>query len=78
MGGYFSRKYQVHRIAVLLLLGGVAFAVVRARTHIDQSPHIARKPAPELVGTQWINTAAPITLASQKGKVTLIDFWTFG
>lgn len=34
--------------------------------------------APELVGlTDWINSA-PLTLASLRGKVVIVDFWTFG
>ena len=33
--------------------------------------------APEFVGSQWINAAKPITLASRRGKVTLVHFWTF-
>jgi thiol-disulfide isomerase/thioredoxin len=34
-------------------------------------------PAPELTGiTNWINSQ-PLTLASLKGKVVLIDFWTY-
>jgi thiol-disulfide isomerase/thioredoxin len=35
---------------------------------------------PELVGTDWINTPdnKPLTLASRKGKVTVVEFWTFG
>jgi NADH dehydrogenase len=37
-------------------------------------------PAPELVGGPWLNTAsgAPIKLAARRGKVTLVQFWTFG
>lgn len=36
--------------------------------------------APELSGTQWINTPGgkPITLAARHGKVTVVEFWTFG
>jgi cytochrome c biogenesis protein CcdA/thiol-disulfide isomerase/thioredoxin len=37
-------------------------------------------PAPELTGiTGWLNTpgGAPLTLASLRGKVVLIDFWTY-
>ncbi len=34
--------------------------------------------APELpANLEWYNTAAPITLASQRGKVVLLDFWTY-
>jgi thiol-disulfide isomerase/thioredoxin len=39
-------------------------------------------PAPELVGNSWLNlptnTAAALTLASRKGKVTIVHFWTYG
>lgn len=34
--------------------------------------------APEFIGiTNWLNTDKPITLASLKGKVVLVDFWTY-
>jgi thiol-disulfide isomerase/thioredoxin len=34
--------------------------------------------APELRGAGgWINTAAPLTLADLRGRVVLLDFWTF-
>lgn len=35
-------------------------------------------PAPEIVNQTWLNTDEPITIASQRGKVILIEFWTFG
>ncbi|MGA7729688.1 MAG: redoxin domain-containing protein [Chloroflexia bacterium] len=44
-------------------------------------PGIALKdlgPAPELTGTtDWINSE-PLTLASLRGKVVIVNFWTFG
>ena len=45
----------------------------------DQSGLInANYKAPELKGiSKWLNTASPTTLASLKGKVVLIDFWTY-
>lgn len=34
--------------------------------------------APELPGDlEWFNTDKPLTLASQRGKVVLLDFWTY-
>lgn len=36
------------------------------------------KAAPEFTGiTNWLNTDHPLTLAELKGKVVLIDFWTY-
>ena len=43
----------------------------------DKTETPAKSLVPELIGTgQWIN-AVPFTLQSQRGKVVLIDFWTY-
>jgi thiol-disulfide isomerase/thioredoxin len=34
--------------------------------------------APELTNTTWLNVDAPLQLADLRGKVVLIDMWTFG
>lgn len=35
--------------------------------------------APELTGAvAWLNVPAPLTLAALRGKVVLLDFWTYG
>ena len=34
--------------------------------------------APEIHNDVWVNTETPVTLASQRGKVVLLEFWTFG
>jgi hypothetical protein len=33
--------------------------------------------APEVTGGPWINSA-PLTLASLRGRVVLVEFWTYG
>ena len=39
----------------------------------------ARVRAPELKGGRgWLNTDQPLSLAALKGKVVLLDFWTYG
>ncbi len=35
-------------------------------------------PAPEFVGiNKWLNTDKPLTISSLRGKVVLVDFWTY-
>ena len=34
--------------------------------------------APEITGRGWLNTDKPLSIAALKGKVVLLDFWTYG
>lgn len=35
--------------------------------------------APELqTGLDWINTSGPLDLGMLRGRVVLLDFWTYG
>ena len=34
-------------------------------------------PAPEIAGARWINSA-PLTSADLRGRVVLVEFWTYG
>jgi hypothetical protein len=34
--------------------------------------------APELTNTVWLNSDKPLRLADLRGKVVLVDMWTFG
>ncbi|HEX8527460.1 MAG TPA: thioredoxin-like domain-containing protein, partial [Allosphingosinicella sp.] len=43
-----------------------------------ENPFPKRNPAPGLEGgVGWLNTSGPITLDDLRGKVVLIDFWTY-
>lgn len=35
-------------------------------------------PAPELTNEVWLNVDAPLRLADLRGKVVLLEMWTFG
>jgi hypothetical protein len=35
-------------------------------------------PAPELTNEVWLNTEAPLRLADLRGRVILLEMWTYG
>ena len=35
-------------------------------------------PAPDITNDIWLNTDQPLNLAALRGKVVLVEFWTFG
>ena len=45
----------------------------------DEQPQEGPIAAPDLDGaTGWLNVTAPISMAQLRGKVVLLDFWTYG
>jgi sugar lactone lactonase YvrE/thiol-disulfide isomerase/thioredoxin len=45
----------------------------------EQVSFAGTQPAPEFpAGLDWLNTGGPLTLEALKGKVVLLDFWTYG
>ena len=54
-----------------------ASALNHSRNNAAQSQ--PRRRAPELSGGRgWLNTDKPLSLAALKGKIVLLDFWTYG
>jgi|GEM_PF-2893916 len=35
-------------------------------------------PAPDITNEVWLNTDQPLNLAALRGRVVLVEFWTFG
>ena len=65
------------QFAILLLLAVQSTITLSASAQTVYEPGIV---PPELVGGAWLNTPKnePIKLTSRKGKVTVVEFWTFG
>lgn len=72
------RLISLAAVGLILTSAGTIYA--RAVAPVPQEPAEMNVAAPELVGGPWLNTPneKPITLASRKGKVTVVEFWTFG
>ncbi|OYW24539.1 MAG: hypothetical protein B7Z55_01850 [Planctomycetales bacterium 12-60-4] len=50
----------------------------KAEPEAIENPFPKRVPAVELEGgVEWLNTSGPITLKDLRGKVVLLDFWTY-
>jgi hypothetical protein len=65
----------------VLLSGIAALAPLYPTAFADESnPVSLNTPAPELVGGEWRNTpgGARLSLATERGEVTILHFWTFG
>ncbi|HYO87766.1 MAG TPA: thioredoxin-like domain-containing protein [Candidatus Limnocylindrales bacterium] len=79
-----------HRLllAIVSLLLGIALAIPLLAQELTPSGEnsmdspFAGQPdlaAPEFpLGLDWINVAAPLTMEALRGKIVLLDFWTYG
>lgn len=58
------------KIWIVIMLCSLTFglAKVSARTNSVEFP----------AGLPWINVTEPLTMQQLKGKVVLLDFWTYG
>ena len=66
----FQTKARAFTVALLM-----AFAVLAAAGNAGAS--LVGKQAPEFTNDTWINSE-PLRLKDLRGKVVLIEFWTYG
>ena len=67
------RKLLVMAALLAVLLGTLVGAPGSAQSYVG------RAPAPEFPpGLDWINTDRELTLEELRGKIVLLDFWTYG
>lgn len=71
-------------VALLILLSAIALVSAQSLRSIKKGFFMSvqqgtRVRAPEITGGRgWLNTDKPLSLAALKGKVVLLDFWTYG
>ncbi len=79
----FSKGSNVAVGLTLFLSAIVVFSAQSLRTNtkgtLMSAQQGVRVRAPEITGGRgWLNTDKPLSLAALKGKVVLLDFWTYG
>jgi thiol-disulfide isomerase/thioredoxin len=68
-------------MVVVVTLGVIALALAQDSTGGDDvaSQFAGKVPAPDFpTGVDWLNVPAPLTLEALRGKIVLLDFWTYG
>jgi hypothetical protein len=62
----------------LAVAAGLAvMAVLLPAGALGARPPRPGQPAPEITGGPWINSE-PLSLARLRGRVVLVEFWTYG
>lgn len=62
----------LRRLAAVIALG-----VALAATLAGAAALRAGSPAPDIAGGPWLNSE-PLTMEALRGRVVLVEFWTFG
>ena len=70
-------KYFINSILILFCILFITFNSNQQTNAFGQQK--APEQAPEFKKNQgWLNTSKPLTLAELRGKIVLLDFWTYG
>src|SRR6187200_1057711 len=69
------KRWLIGLISLLL------FGCAMQRTNVNTQKPVSLPdlgPAPELTNDTWLNVDAPLRLADLRGKVVIVEMWTFG
>jgi hypothetical protein len=72
-----GRRAGKGTIAIVALATVVAAGAVRATVAEGQRGARVGQPAPEVTGGPWLNSE-PLSLVGLRGRVVLVEFWTYG
>src|SRR5688572_12275575 len=72
-------KHGFLTLIIALTAIAASYSFASERGFVMSTQERARVRAPEIQGgSGWLNTDKPLSLAALKGKVILLDFWTYG
>ena len=73
-----TRIRTITTVAAIAVIAGLGAVVASsAATPAINVPIAQNKPAPDFTGIdKWLNSE-PLTLQALRGKVVLVDFWTY-
>lgn len=77
-----TKKNIIIAGAIALGLAGSGFSVIAQERTSNSTPNVqlalAGRTAPDFTGiSNWLNSS-PLNIAGLRGKVVLVDFWTYG
>lgn len=73
--GTFPQMSQRGQL-ITVVLGFIILSITAVSGYAFVSP-LQGRPAPDLASTTWINSD-PLKLQNLRGKVVLLEFWTYG
>lgn len=65
------------KVIILICVVSGLLALLSARAGMAIQPKHMNEPAPEITEKTWLNSE-PLTLKNLKGKVVMVEFWTYG
>lgn len=68
------RRGRIFGVVMLWLMAAGAAVLAERGT---AAPLAVGAPAPDITGGPWIGSA-PLTMAGLRGRVVLVEFWTYG
>lgn len=70
---------EISKDAIVIATASTESSVMPALTELPVRVDLPDMgPAPAIENEVWINTETPLSLQTERGKVVLVEFWTFG
>lgn len=74
---FIKEIVMMRSIVSLSIISILILALVAGRLLFAMPPALVTQPAADFQGVQWLNSS-PLTLQQMKGKVVMVEFWTYG